>query len=1246
VFALAGYIGRARERVTDPEERRRFASSCSEAGLRAKAAAGFTRAAQHFADALALLDGIALDRSAELDVLLEHAECLILAGELGAGERAYTRARARVRDELALARVLLSHVTLAMVPGDTARALELTLEAAAAFDLDLQVGGDAAWFGATLTATMREVEQIGHAAIIRRPLLDDPLQACVCRLLLAATNAAYLAGDIHLYGALACAVVRIGLAHGVDDAVGVGFIQIAIILASGVGDYAATRRYASLAEAVIERVPGSPLRGMFEVIRGSTIQPWVEVMAASIPRLEQAHVRLRADGMLTSAGYAWFCVVMNGYCAGFALPRVVADAERTVAYLDSIGDRPLALATQLYADSAELLGSSELDGPDKLAPLDPEQLAALNPASYFSVHAVQAFTCLLLDDDDGLTAAIAAMGPAVAGGTGLIMWIVHRVVVCLHACARYRVAADDERAELAREIEQELAWLERWQVSCSSNAACWQHLVAAAWAEARAQLEQARREYARAADLAEEVGHHHVVGFANARGARVALALGDRRHAVGFLEHALTGYTRWGARRLERRISEQLRRLGHARPTRTDESTLSGVTGRIHALDVSSIVKMSLALSETTSLAEVIERLLRTTSENAGADRGALLLLRDGAVELHAIQEVGAEVRTFAPPLELDAAAELVASAVIRACIDRGAAVIVDDAQASADAHARASGLRSILALPVDSHGARLGVLYFENHVTPGAFTQQHLRVLNTLAAQAAVILDSARLFAALREREARWRALVDSAPDVILIVDRAHRIELCNRPEFWRGHEHAAIEELFTPEQRERVAAAVDYVFATGKHGSFEATRELPTGQRRVTARLGPIVRDGVIDRVTLIATDITEQRELELQFRQAQKMQAIGTLAGGVAHDFNNLLTVILGACDMGRFDLDDHQLPADALVRTSLVEITEAAERAASLTRQLLAFSRKQVLKPVDFDLDELVSGLARMLRRLLGESITLELRLADRPCWLHADRGQIEQVVMNLAVNARDAMPRGGALTLTTAHHEITSADATDRLAPGRYVALGVHDTGTGISPELVRRIFEPFFTTKEPGKGTGLGLSTVLGIVEQSGGKIDVDTRLGRGTSFRVLLPAARERELALADDEPELPRGYETLLVVEDDAPVRSLVVQMLASLGYRVLEAGEGEAATQAARAQTELDLALVDLVLPGASGREVGELLTRLHPRVKLLYTSGYIDDAFNPNRSDLDLRFVHKPFNRAQLARAVRRLLDGEL
>jgi two-component system cell cycle sensor histidine kinase/response regulator CckA len=454
--------------------------------------------------------------------------------------------------------------------------------------------------------------------------------------------------------------------------------------------------------------------------------------------------------------------------------------------------------------------------------------------------------------------------------------------------------------------------------------------------------------------------------------------------------------------------------------------------------------------------------------------------------------------------------------------------------------------------------------------------------------------------------------------------------------------------------EDREFLLGEAERITATG--GNHEATFRIlmPDGTVRWIHSKGQAIWDeaGRLVRMIGISRDVTEMKlaeaergRLEEQLRESQKMDSIGRLAGGIAHDFNNLLTAIIGYSQLlqSRFSQDER-------ARHEIEEIQKAGQRAAELTGHLLAFSRKQVLQPRVLDLNQVVSRLDKMLRRLIGEDIEMTTALDPSLGQIKADPGQIEQVIMNLVVNARDSMPRGGKLVISTSNASLTEEAAQDQLdlVAGDYATLTISDTGEGMDAEVMSHIFEPFFSTKERSKGIGLGLSIIYGIVKQSGGHIFVTSKPRRGTTFNVYLPRADERADVVEAGPASAAqlRGTETVLLVEDEETVRKLVRNVLQASGYTIIEAANGRQALEICRShEGTIHLAITDVVMPQMSGRELIERLAPQRPRMKVLYISGYTDDAIVEHGIlDSATHFLQKPFTPAALTRKVREVLDG--
>jgi PAS domain S-box-containing protein len=558
--------------------------------------------------------------------------------------------------------------------------------------------------------------------------------------------------------------------------------------------------------------------------------------------------------------------------------------------------------------------------------------------------------------------------------------------------------------------------------------------------------------------------------------------------------------------------------------------------------------------------------------------------------------------------------------------------------------------LHSAIALPVLRNTEVVGVMEFSSREIREP-DNAVVEMLASVARQIEELMERKRSEKALTESEQRFRRLVEYSPDA-MFINRQNKIVFLNNPclklfgasapqqvigrpvlDFIHPDYHAVVKERV----RRLVELGEPVPLIEEKIVRLDGT----TVDVEISA--SPFLDEGVTA-IQVVCRDVSDRKKLEQQYHQAQKMEAIGQLAGGVAHDFNNLLTIISGYSELlvSRF-------PANDPTRGLIQEIHKAGERAALLTRQLLSFSRKAVIEPRVLDLNAIVTDTEKMLRRLIGEDIGLTTVLDPALGQVKADAGQIEQIIVNLAVNARDAMPKGGKLTIETHNVELDESYAAmhPEVKPGPYVMLAVSDTGCGMSEETKARIFEPFFTTKGVGKGTGLGLATVFGIVKQSGGHVGVYSEPGRGATFKVYLPPVEERVPSgkSLHGLKVAPHGSETILLVEDEDAVRGITRLALQMHGYTVLEAKNGaEALKFCEQRQGPIHLLITDVVMPDMGGREVAESMTAFKPGIKILYLSGYTDDAVvRHGILQAEVAFLQKPFSPIALANKVREVLD---
>lgn len=554
------------------------------------------------------------------------------------------------------------------------------------------------------------------------------------------------------------------------------------------------------------------------------------------------------------------------------------------------------------------------------------------------------------------------------------------------------------------------------------------------------------------------------------------------------------------------------------------------------------------------------------------------------------------------------------------------------------------------LGVPLRTLEETIGVLVVQHYSDPNAYSRRDLEFLTSVGNQIALAIERKRSEEEVLLQKARFQSLFENAPVGIVMLDDQDRIVRTNRA-FEKLFDYSCeevqgklINDVVVPPDLRAEADEISRKNLEGISVEMETTRQRRGGARVPVHIFGvPLISKQKQVGIFAIYADLTESKQLTDQLRQAQKMEAIGRLAGGVAHDFNNLLTSIIGYSQlvMGRLG-ENHPLGRN------LEEVIKAGERAARLTSQLLAFSRKQILQPVILNLNAVVSDMDKMLRRLIGEDIELVTILDPALGCVKADADQMSQIILNLAVNARDAMPHGGTLTIRTSNIDLDDAFCKTHsgVEAGPCVMLTINDTGYGMDREILSHVFEPFFTTKERGKGTGLGLSTVYGIIKQSGGTVEVFSEVNAGTTFKVYLSRVPEEPLKSKAAISQSSLGAETILVVEDEEGVRSLVRSILEMKGYSVHEARDAEDAIDLlARDQYRVDMLLTDVIMPKTSGVELARRFKSQHPDVKVLFMSGYTDAALtNHGVLESGTALIEKPFTPQSLAQKVREVLDA--
>jgi two-component system, cell cycle sensor histidine kinase and response regulator CckA len=673
-------------------------------------------------------------------------------------------------------------------------------------------------------------------------------------------------------------------------------------------------------------------------------------------------------------------------------------------------------------------------------------------------------------------------------------------------------------------------------------------------------------------------------------------------------------------------------------------------------------LKAAQAISGEIELNHLVTRIMESVVENAGAERGFLILERNGK---WVIVAEGTPERSGLLTVNIEKSVELSESIVLYVARSLES-VLLDDASHDEmfmkDPHIRQKKVKSLLCSPLVSKGKLKGVFYMENNLVTHAFTPDRIQLLEILFSEAATSLENARVYEALAESESKFRALTETSSATILVY--CGKILYINQAgESLSGYSKNELMsfdllDIVHPHYREKIQEHLSAVFQKeNEHDRYEYKIVRKSGEERwIDFSSTSFQYDGQ-PAVLGVLIDITdrkngekEREKLEDQLRQSQKMESIGLLAGGIAHDFNNLLTPIMGYSGLLLMDMSKDDPNYD-----SIQSISEAAERARQLTQQLLAYSRKQMLELQEIDVGSVITQFKNMLSRTIRENIKIEVLISPDLGVVCADMGQIEQVLMNLAINAQDAMPEGGLLMIEAANVFLdeTYARQHPEVKPGPYVMLAVSDSGAGMEKEMQEHIFEPFFTTKEKGKGTGLGLSTVYGIVKQHGGNISLYSELEKGSTFKVYLPRifefteSGERTFQDSFSEKDGFHGTETILVVEDNEMVRKLVYDILRSLGYKVMIAESVESCFALADDyQGTIHLLLSDVIMPKMNGKEIYTRLSERLKDLKVLYMTGYTSNVIvHHGVLDEGVNIIQKPLSVFALSRKVRQVLDSK-
>ncbi|MFT3926741.1 MAG: AAA family ATPase [Myxococcales bacterium] len=1279
VFEMTEQLNRGISLVTDQAERNEIAALNLEAGRRARRTTAYREGLAYFQRGMALLseDAWTEHYAVAYGLHFGYAECAYLAGLFAEAEECATAFLPKVRSAPEKAELQLVRIELATSRGEHTRTLQLGREALA--ELDHPVPSVPAPVAAAMAAAKLAILMAGKRAedLPKLPVMTDPRLIAVAKILGKITYSANAADQMLGIWAVHESV-SLTIKHGVTTESAIGCLVYGAFLIGFRRDFAQALAFGRFALSLADRDDGFALRCSTYTLFALFMNAYAENhLRTSIPILESAvEVGLESGDLFYTAQASKSLTELRIWL-GDPVGLLLQDLELRERSIRSFRSEQVTLEQSIFRQCLRCL-HGETQGPASLSTGDRAESDIFAEAQAISAKGTRG---LLLIIKTILHTLFGQPREAVrillehdrmieTSNVALIRLTEYGFFACLALVEGLRDRELDRRA-VRRMLRSKKRLLARWAESAPMNFQHRYQLVLAELAEFEGRVETATFLYNEAIQGAEANGYSHHAALAAELAARAYRRRARSQIARTYLESARAGYLRWGALGKVRQLEDD-----HPELAREAEAAAPPLS-----LDTVSVVRASQALSSEIALAALLEKIMRVIVQTSGASRGVLLAADDGSLRIEAHLDAQRSARLVPANADEDMA-NLVSEAIVRYTLRTGEDVVLSDAAQrgdfASDPYVIAHHAKSVLCMALRHRDQIAGVLFLENDLSSGVFTEQRLEVLHLLLSQAAISLENARLYdstqhlnLALKQREAMLRDFFEGMPVGVYVVDAKGRPVVTNK----RAVEISG--KPFEPSLNLSVAEVAEtyQVYLAGTDQTYPVERSplaralqgetsmIDDAEFRLPDRTVPVAawgtpicdEQGAVRYAILAFQDISEQRaaetartSLEAQLHQAQRLESIGRLAGGVAHDFNNLLTPILAYSE-----LLARAMPPGSTARAQVTQIRDAAAQAADLTKQLLAFGRQQAIEPQVIDLNEEVRRFEKILRRLVRENVSFDLRLGQNVGRISADPSQIRRVIMNLAINGADAMPDGGQLVLETESViRGSTSDAHREHGPsGACVVLRVRDSGHGMDADTLDRIFEPFFTTKAPGKGTGLGLPTVHGIVAQHGGELSVHSEIGKGTTFEVILPRVDdpgEQITAATSAMDDKPKGKgETVLVVEDDSAVRSVVADILRCDGYRVLAVGDpGDALVLAHQLGQTLDLLISDIIMPGMNGRELYRALTRERPLLKALFVSGYSEDMVSAKGTlDDGTVLLPKPFAVDALRARVRELLSAD-